>query len=105
LLSFSSQDEVQIEAFQMNPSQALSGSEAHRGHNVKIAFEPVLVDSAPQLAIYGGIGSESDSAEELLDPVVNILRVTSPETLLGTFRQWIERLQACIDSEGEYFES
>jgi hypothetical protein len=88
----------------MGPSQALSGTEAHHGHNVKIAFEPALVDSAPQLVRYCGIGSEFDSAEELLDAVVNMLRVTSPETLLGTFRQWTERPQACIDSEGEYVE-
>jgi hypothetical protein len=88
----------------MGPSQALGGSKAHRGHNVKIAFELALIDSAPQLARYCDIGSEFDSAEKLLDAVVNMLRVTSPETLLGTFCEWMERQQACIDSEGEYVE-
>jgi hypothetical protein len=49
-------------------------------------------------------GSEFDNAEELLDAKVKILSAISLETLLATFHQWMERLQACVDGEGEYVE-
>jgi hypothetical protein len=45
-------------------------------------------------------GSEFDNAEELLDAVVKILNVISPETLLATFHQLMDRRQACIHGEG-----
>jgi hypothetical protein len=49
-------------------------------------------------------GSEFDNAEELLDTVAKILSAISPETLLATFHQWMDKLHACIDDEREYVE-
>jgi hypothetical protein len=45
-----------------------------------------------------------NSAEELLDATVEIVSVTSLETLLAIFHKWIDRLQVCIDGEGEHVE-
>jgi hypothetical protein len=50
-------------------------------------------------------GSEFDSVEQLLDTVVKILSAISPERLLATFHEWMDRPQACIDGEGEYVDS
>jgi hypothetical protein len=45
-------------------------------------------------------GTEFQTAEELLEVVVDLLS----EILMATFHQWMERLQACIDGHGEYVE-
>jgi hypothetical protein len=45
--------------------------------------------------------SEFDNAGELLDSVVKILSVISPETLLAIFHHLMDRLEACIDGEGK----
>jgi hypothetical protein len=49
-------------------------------------------------------GTEFQTAEELLDGVVRILADVPLETLMATFHEWLQRLQACIDGDGEYVE-
>jgi hypothetical protein len=44
------------------------------------------------------------TAEELLDGVVRILADIPLETLMAIFHEWLQRLQACIDGDGEYVE-
>jgi hypothetical protein len=48
--------------------------------------------------------TEFQTAEELLEAVVQILSDIPLETLMVIFHQWMERLQACIDGHGEYVE-
>jgi hypothetical protein len=48
--------------------------------------------------------TEFQTAEELLEAEVQILSDIPLETLMSTFHQWMERLQACIDGYGEYVE-
>jgi hypothetical protein len=45
-----------------------------------------------------------ESAEELLEAVMTILRGIPIETLSATFHQWMDRLQTCIDIGGDYVE-
>jgi hypothetical protein len=42
--------------------------------------------------------------EELLEAVVRMLNPIPADTLIGTFHEWIKRLQAWIDNDGEYVE-
>jgi hypothetical protein len=49
-------------------------------------------------------GTEFQTAEELLEAVVQMLSEIPLETLMATFHQWMERLQACNDGHGEYVE-
>jgi hypothetical protein len=49
-------------------------------------------------------GTEFQTAKELLDEVVRILADIPLETLMATFHEWLQRLQACIDGDGEYVE-
>jgi hypothetical protein len=49
-------------------------------------------------------GTEFQTAEELLDGVVRILVDIPLEALMATFHEWLKRLQACIDGDGEYVE-
>jgi hypothetical protein len=49
-------------------------------------------------------GTEFQTAEELLDGVVRILTDIPLETLMATFHESLQRLQACIDGDGEYVE-
>jgi hypothetical protein len=44
------------------------------------------------------------TAEELLDGAIRILADISLETLMATFPEWLKRLQACLDGDGEYVE-
>jgi hypothetical protein len=46
--------------------------------------------------------TEFHTAEELLDGVVQILADIPLETLMATFHEWLQRLQACIDGDREY---
>jgi hypothetical protein len=46
--------------------------------------------------------TESQTAEELLEAVIQILSDIPLDTLMATFHQWVERLQACIDGHREY---
>jgi hypothetical protein len=48
--------------------------------------------------------SEFQTVEKLLAAPVGILNVIPTETLIRTFHEWIRRLQACIDTDGEYVE-
>jgi hypothetical protein len=47
-------------------------------------------------------GIEFQTAEDLLDGVVRLLADIPLETLMATFHEWLQRLQSCIDSDGEY---
>jgi hypothetical protein len=49
-------------------------------------------------------GTEFQTVKELLDGVVRILADIPLETLMATFHEWLQRLQACIDGDGEYVE-
>jgi transposase len=49
--------------------------------------------------------SEFQHVEELWRAVVRILNAIPTDTLIGTFHEWIKRLEACIDNGGEYVES
>jgi hypothetical protein len=49
-------------------------------------------------------GSEFQSVEELLEAFLRILNTIRTDTLIGTFHDWSKRLQACIDTDGEYIE-
>jgi histone-lysine N-methyltransferase SETMAR len=49
-------------------------------------------------------GTEFQTAEEVVDGVVRILADIPLETLMATFHEWLQRLQVCIDSDGEYVE-
>jgi hypothetical protein len=49
-------------------------------------------------------GTEFQTAEELLDGVVQILVDIPFETLMTTFHEWLQKLQARIDCDGEYVE-
>jgi hypothetical protein len=47
-------------------------------------------------------GTEFQTAEEVLNGVVRILADIPLETLMATFHEWLQRLQACVDGDGEY---
>jgi hypothetical protein len=49
-------------------------------------------------------GTEFQTAKELFEARIQILSDIRLETLMATFHQWVERLQACIDRYGEYTE-
>jgi hypothetical protein len=49
-------------------------------------------------------GTGFQTAEELLDGVVRILADIPLETLMDTFHEWVQGLQACIDGDGEFVE-
>jgi hypothetical protein len=49
-------------------------------------------------------GTEFQTAEELLEVVLQILSNISLETLITTFHQWMERIRAYTDGHGEYVE-
>jgi hypothetical protein len=49
-------------------------------------------------------GSEFQTVEQLLAAVVGILNAIPTQTLISTFHEWMRRLQACIDTDGEYVE-
>jgi hypothetical protein len=49
-------------------------------------------------------GTDFQSAQGLLEALVQILSDIPLETLTITFHQWIERLQRCIVGQGEYME-
>jgi hypothetical protein len=49
-------------------------------------------------------GAQFPTAEELLEAVVQILSDIPLQTLVATFHQWMDRLQAYIDGPGEYME-
>jgi hypothetical protein len=49
-------------------------------------------------------GIEFQTAEELLEAVVQILSDIPLGTLMTTFHQWMEKLQTWIDGHGEYVE-
>jgi hypothetical protein len=48
-------------------------------------------------------GTEFQTAEELLDGV-RILPDIPLESLMATFHEWVQRLETCIDGDGEYVE-
>jgi hypothetical protein len=48
--------------------------------------------------------TEFQTAEELLDGVARILTDLPFETLMTTFHEWLQRLQTCIEDDGEYGE-
>jgi hypothetical protein len=49
-------------------------------------------------------GLEFQRVEELLEALVRILNAIPTDTLIGTFHEWIKRLQVCIDNDGKYTE-
>jgi hypothetical protein len=44
--------------------------------------------------------TEFQTAEELLNGMVRILADIPLETLMATFHEWLQRLQACMDGDG-----
>jgi hypothetical protein len=46
-------------------------------------------------------GTEFQTAEQLFEAMVQILSDIPLETLMVTFYQWMEKLQACITGHGE----
>jgi histone-lysine N-methyltransferase SETMAR len=48
--------------------------------------------------------SEFQGVEELLEAVVRILNTIPNDTLIGTFHEWVKRLQVCIDNGGQTVE-
>jgi hypothetical protein len=50
-------------------------------------------------------GFEFQSVEERLETLVRILNVIPTDTLIDIFHDWIKKLQAYIDNDGEYVES
>jgi hypothetical protein len=49
-------------------------------------------------------GTESQTAEEFLEAVIQILSDIPRDTLMVIFHQWVERLQACIDGHEDCVE-
>jgi hypothetical protein len=49
-------------------------------------------------------GSDFQTVEELLAAVVGILNAIPSETLIGTFHEWIRKLQTGIHTDGQYVE-
>jgi hypothetical protein len=49
-------------------------------------------------------GSEFQTVEELLAPLVEILNAIPMAPLISTFHEWIRRLQKSLDTDGEYVE-
>jgi hypothetical protein len=48
------------------------------------------------------MGCQADSATELLVRIPMILAAIPREALNTVFLKWMQRLQKCIDSDGEY---
>jgi hypothetical protein len=81
-------------------------------HNLRTAPHPLYSQdlAASDLFLFGDVerllqGAEFATAEEPLGSVVKIPSGIRGEIFIATFRQWMERLQACIDCGGEYVES
>jgi hypothetical protein len=62
-------------------------------------------DLAPNAFFLFGHVKKFQTAEELLEAVVQILSHLPLAILMATFHQWMERLQACISGRGEYVKS
>jgi hypothetical protein len=80
-------------------------------NNLKSAPHPLYSsDLAPSdFFLFGRVKgllqrTEFQTAEELLDGVGRILADIPLETLMATFHEWLQRLQACIDGDEEYVE-
>jgi len=53
--------------------------------------------------IKDNLPDQSDS-QSLYDAVVNFMYSLSNEEYKKTFEKWMERMQLCIDNQGDYFE-
>jgi hypothetical protein len=78
------------------------------GQNLRTAPRPPYSpDLAPSdFFLFGHVkrvlpGAELQSSNELLDAVVQIVTDIPPEIVITTFHQWLDRLQASVDSGGE----
>jgi hypothetical protein len=78
----------------------------HVTKRVKQYLDDTSLKSTPHSALLPGLlqATEFRTAEELLDGVVRILADIPLETLMATFHEWLQRLQACVDGDGEYVE-
>jgi transposase len=80
-------------------------------HGLRAApHPPYSPDLAPSdFFLFGHVkralqGSVFETVDELLKGVTEILSAIQPETLVGVFQEWMERIQTCIDCDGEYVE-
>jgi len=48
--------------------------------------------------------SNQDDSESLHDAVIDFMNSLNPDEYKKTFEKWIERMQLCVDSHGDYFE-
>jgi hypothetical protein len=100
-----------VHAYNARPQLAKRLKQYLEDNNLKSAPHPLYY---PDLALndfflFGHVkrllqGTEFQTAEEFLDGVVRILADIPLETLMATFHEWFQRLQACIDGDGEYVE-
>ncbi len=47
---------------------------------------------------------DQDNSESLYEAVVNFIKSLKHEEYKNTFNQWIERMQLCVNNQGDYFE-
>jgi hypothetical protein len=78
----------------------------HVAKRIKRYLDDNNLKSAPYFALLPRLlqGTEFQTAEESVDGVVRILADIPLETLMVTFHEWLQRLQGCIDGDGEYVE-
>jgi transposase len=100
-----------VHAHSARPHVAKRVKQYLEDNNLKSApYPPYSPDLAPSdFFLFGHMkrllqGTEFHTAEELLDGVVRILADIPLETLMATFHEWLQRLQAYIDNDGEYVE-
>jgi hypothetical protein len=81
-------------------------------HSLRTAtYPPHSPDLAPRdFFLFGYVKrlpqeSEFQSVGELLEAVIRILNPIPTDMLIGTFHEWIKRVQVCIDNDGEDVES
>jgi hypothetical protein len=73
----------------------------YRGYSPELAPKDFFLVNYLERALQG---AKSQSLEELLKVAVRILNAIPTDTLIGTFQEWIKRLQARIDDDEEYGE-
>ena len=100
-----------VHADNARPHVSRKVKEYLEGQSLRTApHPPYSPDLAPSdFFLFGDVkrmlqGSEFQATEELLEAVVAILNAIPAETLIGTFHEWMNRLQTCIDTGGEYVE-
>jgi hypothetical protein len=100
-----------VHADNVRPHVAKRVKQYFEDNNLKSALHP---PSSPDLTpsdffLFGHVKrllqeKEFQTTEELLGGVVRIMANISLGTLIARFHEWLQRLQACIDGDGEYVE-